>query len=106
PEDGICLVDGEARTISMAGIDSTIHAVQWFDTIGEIEYNDSKPHEQIDSIVPFQGFIQRWTDAAPPPPPPLPPKSEADVNVKELIVQMIKDGTMTQIKIDAIKAAR
>ena len=35
-----------------------------------------------------------------------PPKSAADVSVKELITQMIKDGAMTQAKIDAIKAAR
>lgn len=35
-----------------------------------------------------------------------PPKSAADVNIKELIAQMIADGTMTQVKIDAIKAAR
>lgn len=43
---------------------------------------------------------------APPPPPPPPPKSAADVSVRELITQMIKDGTMTQAKINAIKTAR
>jgi len=68
PDDGNVIVDGEARTVSMAGIDPTIHAVQWFDTAGEIEFNDGKPHEQIDDISPFQGFVQRWNNAATPPP--------------------------------------
>ena len=68
PDDNIVLVDGEARTISMAGIDPTIHAVQWFGAAGEIEYSDGKRHKQISSIAPFQGFIERWTAAATPPP--------------------------------------
>ncbi len=70
PDDNTVLVDGEAREISMAGIDPTIHAVQWFDTAGEIEYNDGKRHKKIFSISPFQVFIDRWTAAGPPPPGP------------------------------------
>lgn len=106
PSDNTMLIDGVARKINMAGIDSTIHAVQWFSTTGEIEYNDGKPHKKITSINPFQAFIDRWTAAAPPPPPPDPPKSEADITVEELITQMIIDGTMSAAKIAAIKAAR
>lgn len=68
PDDSTVIVDGAARTIDMTGIDPTIHAVQWFDVAGEIEYNDGKPHEQIDDITPFQSFIDLWTDAAPQPP--------------------------------------
>lgn len=106
PSDNHVVIDGVARKINMAGIDSTIHAVQWFSTKGEIEYNDGKPHKKITSINPFQAFIDRWTAAAPPPPLPDPPKSEADVTVKELITQMIKDGTMTLEKITAIQTGR
>lgn len=39
-------------------------------------------------------------------PPPPPPKSAATLTAEELATQMIKDGTMTQAKIEAIKAAR
>lgn len=106
PSDSIMLVDGVARTIDISGIDPTIHAVQWFDTRGEIEFNDGTPHEQIDDISPFQDFIDRWTAAEPPPPPPPPPKSDADLTAEELATQMITDGTMTRQKIDDIKAAR
>jgi len=106
PEDNVVLVDREARTISMAGIDPTIHAVQWFGANGEIEYNDGKSHEQINDITPFQVFIDRWTAAAPPPQPPDSPKSDAPLTAEELAVQMIADGIITQAKINAIKAAR
>ena len=37
---------------------------------------------------------------------PIPSKSDAPLTVEELAAQMIKDGTMSQAKIAAIKAAR
>ncbi|KKL18111.1 hypothetical protein LCGC14_2478760, partial [marine sediment metagenome] len=68
PDDFTVIVDGEARQISMASIDPAIHAVQWKNTAGEIEYNDGKRHKRITDISPFQDFIDRWTNAALPPP--------------------------------------
>ena len=68
PDDNIVIVDGDAREISMVGIDPAIHAVQWFGAAGEIEYNDGRAHEPITDITPFQIFITRWNDAEPAPP--------------------------------------
>ena len=70
PSDNNVLVDGETRIVDMTGIDPAIHAVQWFDTEGEIEYTraDGRRNEQINSISRFQVFIDRWTAAEPPPP--------------------------------------
>jgi len=70
PSDGNVLVDGEARTVDMTGIDPAIHAVQWDGTAGEIEYTraDGRGNESITDISPFQVFIDRWTAAAPLPP--------------------------------------
>jgi len=68
PDDNIVIVDGEARQVSMVGIDPKIHAVQWFGAAGEIEYNDGRAHAPITSITPFQIFITRWNDAEPAPP--------------------------------------
>mgnify|MGYP000008258982 CR=1 FL=1 len=70
PDDNIVHVDGEARTISMAGIDPTIHAVQWFGDVGEVEFNDGSPHATIINFAPFQVFVTRWAAAAPVPLPP------------------------------------
>jgi len=103
PSDGIMIVDGVARDIDMTGIDPTIHAVQWQGTRGEIEYNDTKSHEQIDDITPFDSFLALWTAAVPPIPKP---KSAGSLSAEELADQMIVDGTMTRAKVDAIKAAR
>jgi len=70
PDDGNLLVDGVVRTVDMTGMDTAIHAVQWFDTVGEIEYTpaDGRRNEVITDISPFQVFIDRWTAAAPSPP--------------------------------------
>ena len=68
PDDNIVIVDGEARQVSMVGIDPKIHAVQWFGAAGEIEYNDGRAHAPITDITPFQIFITRWNDAEPAPP--------------------------------------
>ncbi len=68
PDDNRVIVDGEARNVSMAGMNPTIHAVQWFGAIGEIEYNDGRAHEQIFSLASFQVFVDRWTNAETPPP--------------------------------------
>lgn len=103
PSDNVLLVDGEARIINMTGIDPKIHAVQWFNTIGEIEFNDRTPHQEITSITPFQSFIQLWIDAVP---TPTRPRSDRDVTVLEVIIQLITDGIFTQAKIDAIKSSR
>ncbi len=63
PEDNVVLVNGVARLIDMTDIDPAIHAVQWKDTVGEIEYNDGTPNAVIDDISPFQEFIDLWTAA-------------------------------------------
>ena len=65
PVDGVCGVNGVFRNINFAGIDPTIHAVQWKDTKGRIEYNDGKEQKVIDDISPYQVFLDRWTGAAP-----------------------------------------
>jgi len=107
PDDNMCLVDGEARIISMTDISADIHSVQWFGDTGEIEYKDAgKPHNTIHSIDAFQVFIDRWQAVIPTPISPALPKSDIPLNAEELATQMIEDGTMTQTKINSIKAAR
>lgn len=38
-------------------IPSNIHAVQWYDTWGEIEYNDGSPNERIEELGIFEQAI-------------------------------------------------
>jgi hypothetical protein len=77
PSDGKVGVDGVFRSVSMAGIDPSIHAVQ-FDTRGggHVEFkqdlNPRPDNQKLASIAAFQVFLDRWTAAEPPPPPPPP----------------------------------
>jgi len=73
-------VDGVCQIVDLSGMDPSIHAVQWSVTngTGEIEYvNDIygppgsyKPPQPINSIAPYQSYIDAWTAASAPAPAP------------------------------------
>lgn len=65
PADGFVSIDGEGYTnIDLSIINSDIHAIQWYDTEGEIERKDSRgrmiSNEQITSIEQFQPVLDLW----------------------------------------------
>jgi hypothetical protein len=64
PSDSVLLIDGVgALGVDYTGIDPTIHAIQWYDTTGWVEYvgdpvTQVKPaNQQITSIAPYQSYI-------------------------------------------------
>lgn len=64
PKDGNGVVNGElAEGVDFSGIDPTISCVQWYDTIGSVEYvsdpiSGYKPENTtIDSIAPYQVYV-------------------------------------------------
>jgi hypothetical protein len=69
-DDNAVYVGGQALAVDLTGLDTEIHAVQWYETWGEIEYrydaasNFKKPNERIIDISPFQVFVDRWSTAA------------------------------------------
>lgn len=68
PSDGTVSVDGEAFSgIDMSSLDPTLHAVQWYDTAGEIEWKEPHPYkllivrnEPIYSLDAFQFALDAW----------------------------------------------
>jgi hypothetical protein len=65
PSDGFVSIDGQGLNgMDLSFIDSSIHAIQWYGTEGEIERKDSRgritANEQIDSIDQFQQAIDTW----------------------------------------------
>jgi len=53
PSDKTIIVDGQGCSgisTDWSWVPSNVHAVQWFDTWGEVEYNDGQNNERIDDL--------------------------------------------------------
>ena len=55
-DDSLVQVDGDNRNFSFT-IDSNIHAIQWYGTEGNIEYNDGSPNLDITDISDYQYLV-------------------------------------------------
>lgn len=65
PEDGFVSVDGEGyHDLDLSFMLSDIHAVQWYDTEGEVEYKDNRGratrNETITDLTPYQPALDAW----------------------------------------------
>jgi len=66
PTDGfVSINDANFSNLNLSFIDSNIHAVQWYETHGEIEYKDPvtnhmTENREITSIDAFQPAIDAW----------------------------------------------
>jgi hypothetical protein len=68
PDDGFVSVDGEKFSrLDLSFMDSDIHAVQWYETEGEVERRDNRgriiANEEITSIEQFQPALDLWLAA-------------------------------------------
>lgn len=71
PEDGFVSKDGLGYSDLTFEIDSTTHAVQWYDTFGEVEYKQEangtsivKPQNHtIVDLTPYQSALDAWQGA-------------------------------------------
>jgi hypothetical protein len=65
-DDGIILVEGQPEKVDLSTLNEEIHAVQWYGTVGEVEYktdyveNTRKPNERISDFSPYQKFVDLW----------------------------------------------
>jgi hypothetical protein len=69
PEDKVVTLNGESyNNIDLSFLDNSIHAIQWYETFGEIEYKDLVTgkmtlNEEIVDISPYQQAIDLWNSA-------------------------------------------
>ena len=69
PTDGTVIIDGKAYSnLDLSSIDTTVNAVQWYDTQGEVELKDPTTgnmtgHRLITSVDEFQTAIDLWQAA-------------------------------------------
>jgi len=65
-DDSHVYVEGHALVVDLTGLDDEIHAVQWYGTVGDIEYkhdhiaDTKKQNERITDFAPYQVFVDRW----------------------------------------------
>lgn len=73
PTDGAVGKDGKfylELDLSSCGIPSDVHALQWQDTAGEIEYKTTIPNEPITELPAWaNACMTKWTEANTPVPP-------------------------------------
>ena len=87
PDDSFVAVDGDNShrplNLSSCGIPEEVHALQWFDVKGWIEFDNPvdpflpKPPNEIIEALPQWALncVQVW-EAWTPPPPPTPPENQ------------------------------
>jgi hypothetical protein len=97
PVDGSVGEDGKFYNdlnLSSCAIPADIHALQWQDTAGWIEYNTPIPNEPITELPAWANCcMTKWTEANTPVPPP-PPTAEQN---KENAVTRLQNTDWTTI---------
>ena len=65
PSSKYIAVDGEGLLKiqqDLSWIPSNVHAVQWYDTWGEIEYNGGSPNERIEELGIFEQAVEDYNN--------------------------------------------
>lgn len=61
PDDKVVIVDGEGYfDVDVSSLDANIHAIQWYDTHGEIEFKDETNNEKIEDISFCGPVVSAW----------------------------------------------
>src|SRR6188472_3576667 len=67
--DNIVLVNGRAMNVDCSALDPNIRVVQWYDTEGEIEFDNEgatvfRSNGKLTDIAEFQFILDAWAAAA------------------------------------------
>lgn len=90
PADGAVGEDGkfyDGLDLSSCNIPADVHALQWQDTAGWIEFKDPVPNQPITELPTWANCcMTKWTEANTPV-PPAPPTAEQNKNKAVLLLQ-------------------
>jgi predicted metal-dependent hydrolase len=65
PEDKFISIDGKGLLNiqhDFSWIPQNVHAVQWYDTWGEVEYNDGTPNERLEELGIFEQAVEDYNN--------------------------------------------
>jgi hypothetical protein len=99
PSDGTVCENGVCYThLSWEGTPSNIHALQWFDDNGWLEFNDGTPNEEITTLPLWAASAeQAWDAAANPPPPPAPTPEQTQAQNKATAMQLLQETDWSEL---------
>lgn len=99
PSDGAVYENGVCYShLSWEGTPSNVHALQWSDTTGWIEFNDGTPNEDITVLPLWAGNAElAWNAANNPPPPPTPTPEEIQAENKSEAQSLLTATDWTEI---------
>lgn len=69
-DDNVVYVEEQPLKVDLTGLHSAIHAIQWYGTVGEMEFkqdhvtNEKLPNLRFNDFTPFQPFVDRWMEEA------------------------------------------
>lgn len=69
PEDNLIGIDGVFRSVDLSGMPSDMHAIQWNNSEGHIEYTDQRPNSRIQSFSVLEPYVALWNAAGSAPDP-------------------------------------
>lgn len=99
PSDGAVYENGVCYShLTWEGTPANIHALQWQDVAGWIEFNDGTPNEEIDVLPQWALNAEAaWDAAANPPPPPAPTPEEIQAQNKAKAQQLLSSTDWVEI---------
>lgn len=63
-DDNVVYVDGLALHVDCSPLPAEFHALQWYDTHGEIEFKtidgQRAPNAAISDLAPYRSFVDGW----------------------------------------------
>ena len=65
-DDNKVVVEGHPEAVDCSSIEEEIHAVQWYGSVGEVEFkhdyieNTRKPNETIKDFAAYQKYVDLW----------------------------------------------
>lgn len=93
PSDGTVCENGFCYTrLSWQGTPANVHALQWDNDSGWLEFSDGSPNEPITEIPAWATNAKSaWDTAANPPPPPAPTPEEIAEQNKQQASALLRD---------------
>lgn len=99
PSDGTVCENGICYTsLSWEGTPNNVHALQWNNNAGWLEFNDGMPNEEINALPLWAINAEiAWNVAANPPPPPAPTPEQIQDQNKATASQLLQETDWVEI---------